>query len=111
MRSLLSKCLLLLLPAILSAHTVVVQWNGSPTPGITGYNIYRATTSGGPYSLIGSTKGKQKFMDDFVMFGATYFYVVQSVSGAMTGPGSAEASVMIPWRGPKNKAKVILQIK
>ncbi len=38
-----------------SAHSVVVGWIASTSASITGYNVYRGTTTGGPYSLLTPT--------------------------------------------------------
>jgi len=40
------------------------------------YNVYRSTTSGGPYSLIGTTK-TTAYADTTVVKGTTYYYVVR----------------------------------
>ena len=32
-------------------HSVTLSWTASISPNITGYNIYRSMTSGGPYTL------------------------------------------------------------
>ena len=57
----------------------------------TGYAIYRGSTSGGPYSKIGSTIGSV-FIDNTVSDGATYYYVVRSVLGSRESGNSPEAS-------------------
>jgi hypothetical protein len=64
---------------------------------VTGYNIYRATTSGGPYTNVGSVgAGTTSFVDPTVSI-TTYFYVVTAVaSGGAQSVNSNEATVVIP---------------
>lgn len=63
-------------------HTVTVTWNASSTSGLAGYNVYRSTTSGGPYSRITSTPTTAlQFTDSAVTAGKTYFYVVTAIGG------------------------------
>jgi hypothetical protein len=77
-------------------HTVDLSWDPS-TSLVTGYNVYRGTHSGGPYSKINSSiLDGTSFTDDSVELGATYFYVAKSVDG-----NSHESS-------PSNEAKVVI---
>jgi hypothetical protein len=46
--------------------------------GATGYNIKRATTSGGPYAVIGTTAGATSYTDSTATNGTTYYYVVSA---------------------------------
>jgi hypothetical protein len=85
-------------------NRVDVTWEDSTTPGVGQYLVYRATTSGGPYSLIGSvvdanpgTAGGPSYVfhDDAVSGGTTYHYVVKSKdSGGCPSAASNEASVV-----------------
>ncbi len=73
---------------------VILTWTASASPGVTNYNIKRATSSGGPYTnnIIGSTT-TTAFTDTNVEDGVTYYYVVSSVSSTFgQGPNSSEAS-------------------
>jgi hypothetical protein len=78
-------------------HSVTLSWTAS-TSTVAGYNVYRGTTSGGPYVKINSslvtTLG---YSDTTVQSGTTYFYVVTSVdSSGNESPDSNEASAPIP---------------
>jgi hypothetical protein len=37
-----------------SSHSVTLSWNRSTSSSVVGYNVYRGTVSGGPYSKINS---------------------------------------------------------
>jgi subtilisin-like proprotein convertase family protein len=71
-----------------SQTQINVSWTASA--GATSYNILRSTTSGGPYSLAG-TSATTSFSDTGLTCNTTYFYVVQAV-GACTSGNSAQAS-------------------
>jgi len=61
-----------------------------------GYNIYRSTTQGGPYTKLNSepVSDQTNFRDETVSDGTTYFYVVRLVDAAgLESPDSLEARV------------------
>jgi hypothetical protein len=64
------------------AHSATLTWTAS-TSSVVGYNVYRATISGGPYTLItGSPVAGTTFTDTSVQAGVTYFYVVTAVDAS-----------------------------
>ena len=64
-------------------HSVMLKWTASPSAGVTGYNIYRSTTSGSGYSKINSSPvGGLSYTDATVVNGQTYYYVTTSVNAA-----------------------------
>jgi fibronectin type 3 domain-containing protein len=65
---------------------------------VVGYNVYRSTTSGGPYTLITSTPvAGVTYTDTAVQAGVTYFYVVTAVdANGNESAFSNEASVTVP---------------
>jgi hypothetical protein len=74
--------------------TATVAWAASSSTGVVGYNVYRSTSSGGPYvkanpALVGGTK----FMDITVQAGQTYYYVVSAVDGAGIQSGTSVKAV------------------
>jgi hypothetical protein len=79
------------------AHSVTLTWTAS-TSTVVGYNVYRSTVSGGPYTLItSSTVPGTTYTDNGVQAGVTYFYVVTAVdSNGNESAFSNEASVMVP---------------
>ncbi len=61
-------------------NIIHLTWTG--VSGATEYRIYRSTTSGGPYSLIGSVPDPTTSYDDTtVSGGTTYYYVVRTFKG------------------------------
>jgi centrosomal CEP192-like protein len=81
----------------LSTHTVALSWNASSSQVI-GYNVYRGTVSGGPYSRVNaSVDGSTAFTDSAVQSGQTYYYVTTAVdAGNGESPHSNQASASIP---------------
>ncbi len=60
-------------------HSVALSWSETGT-GVAGYNVYRSTVSGGPYSKIDSaTVVPTSYTDNTVTSGTTYYYVVTAV--------------------------------
>ena len=77
-------------------HTVDLSWNGSENA--VGYNVYRATASGGPYSMINSSlDGTSAYTDNTVVSGETYYYVATAVDSESQESGySNETQAVIP---------------
>ena len=80
-----------------AAHSVSLQWNAS-TSTVTGYNIYRSTTSGSGYvKLNGTPLTNLTYTDGSVSSGTTYFYVATAVdSGGDESTNSNQATAVIP---------------
>jgi hypothetical protein len=84
--------------AAASSHTVSLSWSAGPS-SVVGYNIYRGTVSGGPYSkkLTSSPLADTSFTDTTVQSSATYFYVATAVdSDSMESSFSDQAEAVIP---------------
>jgi autotransporter-associated beta strand protein len=64
----------------------VVEWNAIQDFS---YNVKRSTTSGGPYTTIG-TVTETKFTDTDITNGTTYYYVVSSIDNLGENPNSTE---------------------
>lgn len=63
-------------------HSVSLSWADSGS-GIVGYNVYRSSTSGGPYTEINSgLDPSTTYSDNTVAAGQTYYYVATSVQGS-----------------------------
>jgi chitodextrinase len=63
----------------------------------TGYNVLRSSTSGGPYTLIGTTSVTgYRDGNDGLVAGDTYYYVVQPIQGTTEICQSDQAAIKIP---------------
>ena len=81
-------------------HSVTLTWQApAPVPGVTtvGYNLYRSTTSGGPFVKLASNLPGPRYEDRLVGSGRTYFYVVTAIDQAgRESRYSNEARASIP---------------
>jgi hypothetical protein len=79
------------------AHSVALGWTADTTP-VAGYNVHRATVSGGPYTKLNATPvTSAAYTDSTVSGGQTYFYVVTAVSTAgAESANSGQVSAAIP---------------
>jgi fibronectin type 3 domain-containing protein len=75
-------------------HAGILTWNAS-TSTVTGYNVYRGTTSGGPYTLLAAVNSLT-FTDTTVIAGTTYFWVVTALDNTLESVYSNEVSGTIP---------------
>jgi hypothetical protein len=81
------------------AHDVILSWSGSGSSGVSGYYVYRGTTSAGESSTpLNSTPiNGITYTDTNVTAGATYYYYVTTVGsdGVQSSPSSeTEATAM-----------------
>jgi hypothetical protein len=77
-------------------HSVTLHWTASTSGNITGYKVYRATASGGPYSSVTSVTGTS-YVDNSVTGGQTYYYVLTAVDSNDAESGySTEATAAVP---------------
>lgn len=81
-------------------HSVTLTWHAavdSPGSKVASYNIYRSTSSGGPYARVANQVLGLSYKDELVNPGVRYYYVVKSVddSGRESRP-SEEVSVTVP---------------
>jgi fibronectin type 3 domain-containing protein len=79
------------------SHSATLSWTAS-TSTVIGYNIYRGTVSGGPYTKINSSvDATTTFTDTSVQAGHIYFWVVTAVDSSNTeSVRSSEVSATIP---------------
>ena len=78
-------------------HSVDLSWSAS-TSSISGYDIYRGTVSGGPYTKLNSSpQAGTTFVDSTVQSGSTYYYVVTAVSSSGAESSySNQATAVVP---------------
>jgi fibronectin type 3 domain-containing protein len=62
-------------------HSVDLSWNGSST--VVGYNVYRGSQSGGPYTKINSAlNAGTTYTDNSVQAGQIYYYATTAVDAS-----------------------------
>jgi hypothetical protein len=78
-------------------HDVALSWEPSSSQ-VSGYYVYRASKSGGPYSKINSSPDAgTSYGDTGVSAGQTYYYVVTGVSSAGKESGySNQVAAVVP---------------
>lgn len=79
-------------------HWVTLGWDASTSNDVIGYNVYRGTQSGGPYSRINSTvDSATSAIDNSVFGGRTYYYVVSAINtDGQESSYSNETKAVIP---------------
>jgi fibronectin type 3 domain-containing protein len=82
-----------------TAGIAQVTLNWTAVTGATSYNVQRSTTSGGPYTTVG-TPTTNSFTNTGLTNGTTYYYVVAAVNSAGTGPNSSQVSGTPAATGP-----------
>lgn len=77
---------------------VNVSWTATASLFADGYQILRATASGGPYSVVGAVSGRTttSFTDGGLAFSTAYWYAVRATRSAWLSVSSATASVTTP---------------
>ena len=78
------------LKALGGDRQVKLTW--SSAAGATSYRISRSTTTGGPYTPVASDVKGEQYVDNGLMNGTTYYYVVSAVNLLGESRWSAEAS-------------------
>jgi hypothetical protein len=68
-----------------TCYPVVLTWTASTSSNVTGYNVYRSTTSGSGYVLLNSSLiTGTTYTDGTSQPGQTYYYVATSVNSSGT---------------------------
>jgi len=82
----------------MGGHNVTLSWTASVSSGVTGYNVFRSLTTGGPYTQLNSTQvSGTSYVDSTVNAGQTYYYVATAVGqGGLQSSYSNEASAAVP---------------
>jgi hypothetical protein len=79
-----------------SGSEINLTWTAPPGT-VTGYNVYRGTTSGGESTTpVATGLAIASYADMNVAPGTSYYYTVAATNSAGTGPASAEASAAVP---------------
>jgi pectate lyase len=92
--------------ALGSNGTVPLDWADNNEPDLAGYNIYCSTTSGSGYSKLNvSLLSNSNYIDNSVVNGTMYYYVVTAADTSSNESGhSVEACAV-----PDSNANIILQ--
>jgi Abnormal spindle-like microcephaly-assoc'd, ASPM-SPD-2-Hydin len=79
------------------SHSAALSWTAS-TSAVIGYNVYRGTESGGPYTKLNSSViAATNYTDSTVQAGQTYYYVVTAVNSSdIESVYSNQVSAAIP---------------
>jgi hypothetical protein len=82
---------------VVATHSATLTWTAS-TSVVVGYNVYRGSTSGGPYTKLNSSlDASTTFTDSSVLSGQTYYFVVTAVdSNNVESAYSNEVTATIP---------------
>jgi fibronectin type 3 domain-containing protein len=79
--------------------TVSLDWNDNSEPDLAGYDVYRSTTSGGPYNVIDFDLTQSNYTDNSVSNGTTYYYVVTAVDTSLNESGYSNEDSATPTAG------------
>jgi hypothetical protein len=82
-----------------TSHTVALTWLVSTTTDVIGYNVYRSSAPGGPYSKLNASPiATVSYMDSTVVSGSnlTYYYFATAVDHNGESASSNVASVLVP---------------
>ncbi len=76
------------------SSNVTLSWTATTSTIATGYRVLRATTSGGPYSQIGTVSGRltTTFTDTIAAL-QTRYWVVEATRNSWTSPNSNQAGL------------------
>jgi hypothetical protein len=79
-------------------HSVSLSWDASTSANVDGYNVYRSTTSGGPYTkLTPSPITVTAYVDSAVTSGQTYYYASTAMDTSNVESGYSNiATAVIP---------------
>ena len=94
-----------------TASQVSLTWAASASTTVIGYNVYRGTTSGGPYTKVNQAIVlAPTFTDMTVGSATTYFYVVRAVDpNNLESVNSNEVSVTTPPPPPPANLNAVVQ--
>ena len=92
--------LLVSVAPVMAQHSSTLNWIQSSGAGVTGNNVYRGTTTGGPYTKIfTSVNPIITYTDTNVLALATYYYVVTATCATCSPAESGysnEVKAVIP---------------
>lgn len=80
------------------SHSVTLSWVASTSANVVGYNVYRGTATGGPYTLLTTSRvAGTTYEDKSVQAGQTLYYVATAVdTNSLESVYSNEARAVVP---------------
>lgn len=88
---------------------VALDWNNNGESDLAGYNVYRGTATGGPYTqLNGSLVAASAYNDATAVNGTTYYYVVSAVDTVDNESGTSAEVSAAPHTSTPDMDDVIL---
>lgn len=87
---------------------VTLSWTA--VTGVTGYNVKRSTTAGGPYTTIATNVPSISYLDTTVANGTAYYYVVTAVDGNGNESANSNEASATPAAAPVESGHVLLQV-
>ncbi|MBA3402515.1 MAG: S8 family serine peptidase [Actinobacteria bacterium] len=91
------------LTAVAGNASVTLDWADNLESDLAGYDVYRSTTSGGPYAKVnGGLVSTSSYGDNGLVNGTPYYYVVQAVdtsTNASANSNQASATPTAPAAG------------
>ncbi|MEO7837435.1 MAG: hypothetical protein ABIS21_07325 [Acidimicrobiales bacterium] len=78
----------------LVSDQIKVSWTATASTWAYGYEVARSTTSGGPYTLVGTVVGQAitEYLDTSLPFSTTYHYVVRAIKNNWRSAYTAQVS-------------------
>lgn len=81
------------------APRITLNWTATPSTFADGYDVYRSTTNGGPYSAIAHVTGRTttSYVDSSgLSLNTTYYYVLKSTAFSWSSGNSSQTSAKTP---------------
>jgi hypothetical protein len=90
---------------------VSLDWNDNTEPDLAGYNVMRALNSGGPYvQLNGALVPGSDYVDNDVVNGTTYYYVVTAVDTSTNESDYSDEASATPSVGTMHVESIVLSV-
>ena len=83
--------------ALAGNETVSLDWDDNNEPDFEGYNLYRSTTSGSGYTKLNSSLlTDSNYIDDTIVNGTIYYYVVTALDNSENESGNSVEACAVP---------------
>jgi len=93
------------LTATAGESSASLSWTANTEPDLSGYDVYRSTTPGGPYTQVNATRlTSPAYSDSGLTNGTTYYYVVKAIDTAGNVSGASNEASAVPAPAPVVKS-------